>query len=132
MPNSDPLIDETGSRSIAAAEPPKVHRSLLRLKRELSEDEIAAPGTIKLLLELLAQAESDATENRGFRSRFHEADRCNGVLEERLRMRRSVEIVSTGSTTIGAVMLSHAGPIVLGLGITLVVVGLFVKVLDRK
>ena len=141
MPSSDVQPDEAGSRPITGEETPKSHRAFSRLKRELSDEELASPGVQKLLLDYLAQADDENATLRSYRDRFHEADKRNGVLEEKLKINTAAEVISMGSLAVGAAALGYAPSLwpttphgsyfLLASGIVLIGVGILAKVVRR-
>ena len=136
MPIPDNQPDEAGARPIALEDAPKSHLVFSRLKRELSDEELSSPGVQKLLLDYLAQAEAEIATLKSFREMFHSADKRNGVLEEKLKVNTSAEVVSTGTIAIGGVILGYAtqltstpygGWLALGCGGLLIGVGIVAK-----
>jgi hypothetical protein len=138
---SDAQPDEAGSKPIPVEETAKSHRAFSRLKRELSDEELSSPGVQKLLLDYLAQADNEIAALKAFREQFHEADKRNGVLEEKLKINSAAEVISMGSLAVGAAALgyapslwsstTHSGPIALAFGIVLIIVGILAKVIRR-
>lgn len=133
--------DEVGSKPITVEDAPKSHRAFSRLKRELSDDELSSPGVHKLLLDYLARAEDEINALKSFRDRFHEADKKNGVLEEKLKIDIAVEMISTGTIAVGAAALVYApelwahqpgGWIAVSFGAVLTIVGAVAKRVIRK
>jgi hypothetical protein len=140
MPISDPQPDEAGSKPVTEEEAPKSHRAFSRLKRELSDDDLNSPGVQKLLLEYLAQAEEEVVSLKSFQDKYHEADKKNGVLEEKLKVDVAAEVLSTGTIAVGAAALvygssewSHQpiGAIAVAFGAVLTLVGILAKVIRR-
>jgi hypothetical protein len=141
MQSLDSQPDEVGSHPIAEDDSTKTHRVFSRLKRELSDDELSSPGVQKLLLDYLAQADVEISTLKSFRDRFHEADKKNGVLEEKLKTSTAYEVVSIGSLSVGAAAVGyspslwfstlHGGPIALTFGAVLILVGIVAKVIHK-
>jgi hypothetical protein len=136
MPVDENQPDEVGSEPIAA-ELPKSHRALSRLKRELTDDELGSSGVQKMLLELLQRAEDDNADLTPFREKYHLTDKQNGVLNEKLKSRTAADVVSMGSLAVGAAALGYApsvwasqptGWIALAFGILLTLVGIAARV----
>ena len=140
LPVDDIQPDEAGSKPITPEEAPKSHRALSRLKRELSDDELASPGVLKLLLDLLERAESENAELRSLREKYHQAEKRNGVLEEKLKTNTAVDAISMGCLAVGGAALGYApsiwssqlmGLIALLFGIVVTGVGIAAKVVRR-
>ena len=103
-PQSQP--DETGAKPVA--EPlPKVRKALSRLKRELSEEELATPGVQKMLVEELERVEDENNDLKTFREKFHTADKDLAIANQKLKGWRSMEIISTGCIAVGAAALVY-------------------------
>lgn len=140
MPNPDAQPDEAGSKPITGDETPKSHRAFSRLKRELSDEELGSPGVQKLLLDYLAQADEENATLKSYRDKFHDADKRNGVLEEKRKTNSASEAISIGSLAVGAAALGyapslwstpHGGYFALAFGAVLVSVGILAKVIRR-
>ncbi len=98
--------DESGAKPV---ETPvfKTRKALSRLKRELSEDDLATPGVQKMLVEELERAEEENRELEAFRNKFYTADKNLAVSEEKQKHWLSMEIISTGCIAIGAAALVY-------------------------
>jgi len=140
MPTVDTQPDEAGSKPIVAEEAPKSHSALSRLQRELTDDELTSPGARKLLLDRLERAEEENAGLRSFRDKYYEADKRNGVLDEKLKTNTAAEIVSLGSLAVGAAAMGYSpavwnsqptGLICLLFGALLTAVGIWAKVIRR-
>jgi hypothetical protein len=138
MLQADIQPDEAGSRPTPTDETPKSRHALDRVTRELSDEELNSPGARKLLLDRLSQEEDEISSLKSFRERFHEADKRNGVLEEKLKKDTAVEVISTGTVAVGAAALVYApelwshqpgGWIALAFGAILTLVGIAAKVM---
>jgi hypothetical protein len=128
--------DELGSQPVAA-ESPKTRRALSRVKRELTDAELGSTGVQKMLLESLAVAEEENSDLRSFRNKYYQADKQNGVLQEKLISRTAAEIVSLGCLAVGGAALGYApsawasqpnGWIALAFGSILTVAGIVARV----
>ena len=136
-PDKNTQPDEAGSKPIAPEEASKARRALSSLKRELSDDDLSSPGVQKLLLDYLERAEEENAKLKVFQEKYHQADKRNDVLEQKLKTNTAVEIVSTGCLAIGAAAIVYApvvwatqptGYIALSFGIILTGVGIGAKV----
>jgi hypothetical protein len=140
MPISEAQPDEVGSQLIREEEVPKSHTALSRLTRELSDDDLKSPGVQKLLLELLAEAEKEVAALKSFRANYHEADKRNGVLEEKLKKHTALEIASIAMLAVGGGIMGlapkmwsqqPAGWVLLITGAVLVIGGIATKAARR-
>jgi hypothetical protein len=127
--------DETGARPVQV-QLPKTRKALARLKRELSDEELATPGVQKMLVEELERVEEENIDLRAFREKFHEAERRVAVMDEKLKGQMSIEIISTGCIAVGAAALVYvpeawktqpSGWICLVFGAVLTLVGIGAK-----
>jgi hypothetical protein len=140
MPISEAQPDEVGSTPITEEEAPKSHRAFSRVKRELSDEDLNSPGVQKLLLELLAQAEEEVSALKSFQAKYHESDKRNGALEEKLKKHTALEIASIAMLAVGGGIMGlapkmwsqqPAGWVLLITGGVLVIGGIATKVVRR-
>lgn len=59
-------------------------QAYLEIRRQLTEEDLKSQAVAKLILDELAESESECESLRGYVERYHEADKRAGVLEERL------------------------------------------------
>lgn len=128
--------DEAGAKLVSTPEP-KARRALSLLKRELTDEELASSGVQKLLLDALERAAEENEELKPFRDRYYQSDKQRAILDEKLKTRVALEIISTGCIAIGAAAIVYApvawehqpdGGIALGFGIALTIAGIIAKV----
>ena len=109
---SDPLLanelqpDDVGA-TLAPAPESKPGRALSRLKRELTDEELATPGAIKLLLEEIERSREEIHALQSYRDRFYTSDKELSVATEKLKGNLSAEIISTACLAIGAAALVY-------------------------
>lgn len=103
-PDLEPQPDEA-SESEAA---PKTRRSLGRVRRELSDEELGAPGVLKMLIGEIDRLERELLEACKFRESFHAADKRVGVLESKAKTSLAAEIISTSCAAVGSAALGFA------------------------
>ena len=75
------------------------------LKRSLTDEELANPGTQKLILEMLSNAEDDRDECKIYVERFHEVNNRVGILSEKLRANNLIEIMFTIGFGVGCAII---------------------------
>lgn len=104
-------------------------KALSRLKRELSDEDLASPGAQKLLIDRLEKAEEDLLVLDRFRDNFHDVDKRLAVAQGKLYRNTSIEILSGGTIAIGgaAIGLSSTHIAFLAFGIILTIIGILVK-----
>lgn len=104
-------------------------KALSRLKRELSDEDLASPGAQKLLIDRLEKAEEDLLVLDQLRVQFHDVDKELAVAHGKLHRNISIEILSGGTIAIGgaAIGLSSTNIAFLAFGILLTVIGIVVK-----
>lgn len=122
------------------AKPKGGRTSFAKLRRELSDDELAAPAVQKLLLDDIDRLENEATSLRDFRDKYHLADKQSAILKEKLTIHVSQEVVHLGCFSVGSASLGYAynlwnsqpaGWIAIAFGVVLVVAGIAAKVLRK-
>jgi len=135
MASNEVQPDEVGAEPVSISEP-KVRRALASLKRELTDEELASPGVQKLLLDLLQRAEEENVALKRFRDKYYESDKQKGILEEKLKRRVALEVISTAGVAVGAAAIVYApvawahepgGAILLGFGLILTIGGVAAK-----
>jgi hypothetical protein len=135
MSTSQTQPDEQGAQPVEALIP-KTRKALSRVKRELSEEDLATPGVQKMLIEELERAEEENNELKAFRDKFYVADKDLAVSKQKLKGWSSMEIISTACIAIGAAALVYvpeawktqpSGWIALVFGAVLTIVGIVAK-----
>jgi len=136
MPIDEVQPEEAGASPVSSQEP-KARRALSRLKRELTDDELASPGVQKLLLDLLERTEEENSALKRFRDQYYQSDKQKDILAEKLKTHVALEVVSTGCVAVGAAAIVYSpvawehqpnGVIALGFGIVMTIVGIVAKV----
>jgi hypothetical protein len=79
-----------------------------KVRPELSEDEFASPAVGRLLLDRIADLQTQIQDERPYRARFHEADKERAILQEKFKTRVSSEVISGFCLAVGAVLVSLA------------------------
>lgn len=87
---------------------PKGRQSLARVRRELSEDELASPAVQRLLVEDLERLQHEAVDLGEYRERYHVADKRAAVMEEKLKLSVAGEVVFGVCLSAGAAILGYA------------------------
>lgn len=83
-------------------------KSFAKLRRELSDDELASPAVQRMLLDEIERLDIERGELTSFRAKFHDADKRAAILEEKFKGKISIEIIHIACTTIGAAALGYA------------------------
>jgi hypothetical protein len=99
--------DDAGATPALSPED-KTGRALSRLKRELTDEELATPGAIKMLLEELERRREENGALQSFRDRFYDTDKQLSIATEKLKSNLSGEIISTACLAVGAAALVYA------------------------
>ncbi len=137
MPQPDLQPDEAGAKPVTVDESPKSRPAFQSLKRDLTQDDLASPGVQKMLLDSVLQADIEISALRSFREKFHESDKQNAILGEKLKSNRAAEALSTGTIAVGAAAWGYAPAfsasptqqyVLVAFGLVLVVVGVIAKV----
>ena len=116
--------------------------------KPLTPEDLASPGTQKLVLYMLQQAQNSADQFAGYVERYHEADKRAAILSEklesRIRIDKAVEIAVIAGTAFGGALIGLgtyfwgkaipdvlAGWMALLLGIGLIIGSVVVKIAKR-
>ncbi|MDD2051087.1 hypothetical protein NPS46_00800 [Pseudomonas putida] len=122
---------------LEASKSSQQRRSFSKLRRELSDDELLSPAVQRLLIDEIERLEKVAVELSCFKEEFHKADKRTGVLEERFKVKISVELIHFASLSAGAALLGFApsiwenqptATVLFVVGAILVLVGIIAKV----
>ena len=108
------------------------------LRRELSDKDMTNAAVSKLLLDDVERLENQVNELGNVQTQFHATDKRAAILEQKLNVSRSQEIVFAVCTTLSGAALGFApsvwsetnatGPIVLSAGVVLLICALIAKV----
>ncbi|MCK7462459.1 hypothetical protein L8O44_00795 [Enterobacter roggenkampii] len=131
-------IDEISeSTSGVTPEPPaSKSKSYTPLKRTLSEKELLSIGSVSLMIENIERMEDEISSLKSFRDKFHETDKKEAILKEKLSAYKFAEIAYNLSISIGALLVGVAiklwnqdfyGVLALGCGVALWVSGSIMK-----
>src|ERR1043166_5032236 len=101
MATEPPDEEPARPRETAINLAPKGRQSLSRLRRELSDEELASPAVQRLLVEELETLEKEKAELLGYRDRFHAADKEVAILQEQKARSLAGEIISTACLDVG-------------------------------
>jgi hypothetical protein len=139
--SSDPP-DQEPPGTPSAVEPPQAkprsgRRATASLRRELSDKDMTNAAVAKLLLDDVERLEHQVNELGTVQTLFHAADKRAAILEQKLNVSRSQEIVFAVCTTLSGAALGFApsvwsesnatGPIVLSAGVVLLICALIAK-----
>lgn len=111
-----------------------------RIRREISEDDLATPAVQRILLGEVDRLQSQVCALELVESEFHKSDKKAAVLEERLKAVNSHEILYSLCLTIGSVVIglssmiwdSGHGWIAIAIGGILVVGGVVSRVMKWR
>lgn len=102
------------------------------LKRQLTEGNLAEPGTQKLILDMLISAEAERDDLKAFVPQYYEADKRAAILQEKLSSNRLNEILATSGVGFGFALIGltptlwdapkYGGPICLAVGALLILI----------
>jgi hypothetical protein len=108
VPFEDVQPDEAGSQPVTGENAPKSRPAFSRLTKELTDDDLDTPGARKLVLDALFRAEEEKAELRLFRDRYHQADKKNGIFEEKLKTNTAVDVISMGCMAAGGIAFGYS------------------------
>ncbi|HHW9298813.1 TPA: hypothetical protein ACU3BK_000742 [Salmonella enterica] len=128
-------IPESATEEILEQPSPKA-QSYMPLKRILSEKELLSIGSVRFMIENIEKLEGEISSLKSFRERFHEKDKNEAILNEKLSAYKFNEIAYNLSISIGALLVGIAiklwdqefyGVLALGCGVALWVSGSIMK-----
>lgn len=134
---TEPEVTDVGI-SLPAPKVPGGRRSLSRVRREMTDEELAQPAFQKLMMDELERLDRACEDLLPYRDKFAEADKRCAILTEKLKPKVAADVFFGGCTTIGSIMVGLApsvwtvgvvGYAILGLGIALVGAGIAAKVI---
>jgi hypothetical protein len=136
---SSSSIDEAGATPIPLTSESKQSRSFLATaRRNLSEEELAAPGVRRFLIDEIERLDARCAELQPFNEKYHDLRVEKAVLDAKLTGSRltdalSAVCLSAGSAAIGAsskFFEAHVltGSILLGAAVVLLCAGIVAKV----
>ncbi len=109
MTADDPVEPEAGAPEAGPADPtPKGRRSLSRMRREMTDDELSSSGVQKIMMDDLDRLEAEKIELQRYVDRFHAADRENAVLKEKGKVRVASDITFGVLMTLGAAAIGYS------------------------
>src|SRR5689334_5574086 len=73
-----------------------------KIRRELSELELANPGVQKMLLDELVRADNELETAESYLGKFHAADKEAGILKQQLRSQRANEVLYAAGLAVGS------------------------------
>jgi|TARA_R100000501_G_C2541867_1_gene60274 hypothetical protein len=95
--------EQLPSSEEGSAEPKrKGSKTFARIKRELSDDELGQTGFQKMQMDNVERLEEECFELRGYIERYHEADKQVGVLNEKLKSKKSHEVIYSSMLAAGS------------------------------
>ena len=118
----------------------KGRRAFSRLRRELSDEELASPAVQRLLIDEIERLEKENFEAIEYRDRYHEADKKAAIVEEKLKTSVAQEVIFGVCLTVGSAALGYApsvwstqptGWISIAFGVVLIIGGIASKVVRR-
>ena len=129
-------LDNTTQQPKSISEFPKSAKSYTYLKRRLKEEELMNAGAINLLIDELERLETASADHKTMTEKFHATDKENGILQQKLSVSKSVEIVQSLSLSLGSLLLGaskslwdmgYLGIIILTAGVALIVAAIVSK-----
>ncbi|WP_034159574.1 hypothetical protein [Sphingomonas sp. ERG5] len=140
MADEEPSDQDLGAPEATggdAAPMPKGRRSLSRMRREMTDEELSNSGVQKIMMDDVDRLEGEKAHLETFVERFHKADKENAVLKEKAKVRIASDISFGTFLTIGAAAVGYspvvekvpnASSILVAIGIFLMAGGLASKV----
>ena len=121
--------------------PDRGRQALRQLHRELTDDDLKSPGTQKMLLEMLATAELECDELKGYVDKYHEADKNAAVLQVKVDKERGFDVLYSLCLAVGGAALgwssaiwspkNNHGEIALWIGVALIIVSAVARLFKK-
>jgi hypothetical protein len=131
--------DESGAQPVEEATP-KARRSLSRIKRELSDEELSTSGVQKMLIDEVERLDDENRALQRYRDRYYVTETQAAVLKEKLQSNTAIEVIINAAFAVGAAALGYVpavwstqptGWITLIFGGCLIAAGILAKVARR-
>ena len=108
LPDEKPDQEPGPKSAVPSTAAPKGRQSLSKVRRELSDEELATPAVQRMLIEEVERLESERIELREFRDRFYLADKRADILQERVKRATAEDIIFGLCLTVGSAVLGYA------------------------
>ena len=102
--SSDASSEFNGSNGDADLQP-KEKPAYRNLRRELTDEELTSPGTVRLLIQDVERLESELFRASKYISRFYKANTDVQVLKEKVKSLTSSSIMNNAGLTVGGVLI---------------------------
>lgn len=111
-------------------------KSFSKLRRELTDEELASPAVQRMLLDEIERLDDALIGNHQYREKFHTCDKQLGALQAKLKSRLSIEIIHAVCIAVGGASIGYAtsnwgaqpaGMLALVFGAVLLVAGFIAK-----
>ncbi len=117
----------------------KGRQAFSRIRRELSEEELATPAVQRMLVAEMERLDEETIDLRDYRERYYVAERGEAILEERLKKNKAADIVFGVTLSVGAAALGYApalwnnqpsGAIAIVFGVVLILSGIAARTIS--
>jgi hypothetical protein len=118
----------------------KGRQAFSRIRRELSEEELATPAVQRMLVAEMERLDQETGELRDYRDRYYVAERDAAILRERGKRSTAADIIFGVCLSVGAAALAYApmlwnsqpsGWIAILFGAVLIVAGIAARVTSK-
>lgn len=110
---------------------PKQNTAYSLIPRNLKEEDLTNKSVGRLILSEMDRLQAENTEYKEWEGKFHLADKENGILKEKIKTIKSLELLSSGAIAVGSLIAgSSINPFNVTyfiFGILLMVVGFLAK-----
>ncbi|OUN71158.1 hypothetical protein [Barnesiella sp. An55] len=123
----------------------KRRNAFSNLKRELTDEDLQSPGTLRLILRDLDNYEDCKSQLDNYKNKFHEKDKDNAVLETKLKASNNFDILYSVMLSLGSALMGMVPSIqnkegnvyymsfVIGvIGFIILVSGILTRLLKKK
>lgn len=107
--NGSELEDEEPSADTpVSTDVPKGRRSFAGARRELTDEEMANTGVVKILLDDTERLEGECAVLRDYVEKFHLSDKRSAILHEKLKPQTAIDLFSGAALAVGSAMVGFA------------------------
>lgn len=107
QPDQEPN-EPTEAAEVSASKGTSGRKSFSKLRRELTDEELASPAVQRMLLDEIERLDDALIAHRQYRENFHTCDKRLGVLQEKFKSKISIEIIHAVCIAVGGAAIGYA------------------------
>jgi hypothetical protein len=105
QPDQEP--DEPNDAEIGVKKGTSGRKSFSKLRRELTDEELASPAVQRMLLDEIERLDDALVAHFQYRNKFHACDKQLGMLQEKFKSKISVEIIHAACIAVGGAAVGY-------------------------